>query len=196
MPTSGSVLYVWRIFASWLQISVVQPFSQRYCCCVLNAVADAGERAGPGLDAELMPPEQPSGSRWWNRLPGRGGGGGLGSRGGSQGDLQHGEAPLSAAQQARDRLSRYSHFFVFHSRVCSCSPKIFSFLPLYAATACYYRNGQCDSMQCPHQCCSQQWFQTHRSCSCLACVAPSEALRRALMLHAHAGPLGNQVGQV
>ncbi|DBA73319.1 hypothetical protein WJX77_000394 [Trebouxia sp. C0004] len=65
-----------------------------------------GERAGPGLDAELMPPEQPSGSRWWNRLPGRGGAGGLGSRGGSQGDLQHGEAPLSAAQQARDRLSR------------------------------------------------------------------------------------------
>ncbi len=63
-----------------------------------------------------MPPEQPSGSRWWNRLPGRGGGGGLGSRGGSQGDLQHGEAPLSAAQQARDRLSRYSHFFIFHSQ--------------------------------------------------------------------------------
>ncbi len=116
----------------------------------LKAVADAGERAGPGLDADLMPPEQPSGSRWWNRLPGRGGGGGLGSRGGSQGDLQHGEAPLSAAQQARDRLSRYSHFLILHSRVFSCSPKIFSFLPLCAATACYYRNCQYYSMQCPY----------------------------------------------
>ena len=64
-----------------------------------------GERAGQGLDAELMPPEQPSTTRWWNRLPGRGGG--LRGQGGSQGDLQHGEAPLSAAQQARDRLARY-----------------------------------------------------------------------------------------
>lgn len=69
----------------------------------------AGDRPGAGLDAELMPPEQPSGSRWWNRLPGRGGGGGLGSKGGSQEDLHHGEAPLTAAQQARDRLSRYRH---------------------------------------------------------------------------------------
>ncbi len=114
MSTSGSFIYVWCIFAIWLQCSAVQPFSQlsqSYYCWVFKAVADAGERAGPGLDAELMPPEQPSGSGWWNRLPGRGGGGGLGSRGGSQGDLQHGEAPLSAAQQARDRLSRYSHFF-------------------------------------------------------------------------------------
>lgn len=111
MPNLGSLLCFWCIVASWLQTSGVQPFSQWYCC-VLTEIADAGERAGPGLDAELMPPEQPSGSRWWNRLPGRGGGGGLGSRGGSQGDLQHGEAPLSAAQQARDRLSRYSHFFI------------------------------------------------------------------------------------
>ncbi|KAL3146885.1 hypothetical protein ABBQ38_014857 [Trebouxia sp. C0009 RCD-2024] len=66
--------------------------------------SNTGERAGQGLDAELMPPEQPSSTRWWNRLPGRGGD--LKGQGGSQGDLQHGEAPLSAAQQARDRLAR------------------------------------------------------------------------------------------
>ncbi len=118
----GSVFCVWRIFANWLRSNAVQPFSPSFCCGVFKAVTDAGERAGPGLDAELMPPEQPSGSRWWNRLPGRGGGGGLGSRGGSQGDLQHGEAPLSAAQQARDRLSRYSRFFMFLSRVSPCMP--------------------------------------------------------------------------
>ena len=152
MSTSGSVICVWCIFVIWLQCSAVQPFSQlsqSYYCWVFKAVADAGERGGPGLDAELMPPEQPSGSRWWNRLPGRGGGG-LGSRGGSQGDLQHGEAPLSAAQQARDRLSRYSHFFILQSGVSPCSPNIFSFLPLCAATAYDYHDCQYYSMQCPH----------------------------------------------
>ena len=60
-----------------------------------------------------MPPEQPSGTRWWNRLPGRGGG--LHGQGGSQGDLQHGEAPLSAAQQARDRLARYCQALPCHA---------------------------------------------------------------------------------
>ena len=148
MLNSGSAFCVWCIFANWPQCSAVQPFSQhsRSCyCSVLKAVADAGDRAGPGLDAELMPPEQPSGSRWWNRLPGRGGGGGLGSRGGSQGDLQHGEAPLSAAQQARDRLSRYSHSsysFLGFSHVrpsCSHSFLCHSILSLLLC-----------SMQCPH----------------------------------------------
>lgn len=71
----------------------------------------AGRAQGQGLlDAELMPPEQPSARPWWQRLPGRGSQGSL-SRGGSQEDLRSGEAQpatqRSAAQQARDRLARY-----------------------------------------------------------------------------------------
>ena len=54
--------------------------SAKAAVTVFWAIGEAGERAGPELDAELMPPEQPSGSRWWNRLPGRGGGRRLGSR--------------------------------------------------------------------------------------------------------------------
>lgn len=71
----------------------------------------AGRAQGQGhLDAELMPPEQPSSRPWWQRLPGSRSQGSL-SWGSSHEDLRSGEAQpatqRSAAQQARDRLARY-----------------------------------------------------------------------------------------